>query len=259
MSHGTKARGVEPPQQPTRADPPGSRRACAGPRRAGSSDPRASDGPAPSDSNRAAVNAAIERIVLTHADLILRLAYARLGSRADAQDVCQTVLLRLLRSSQAGTVWFRDAEHEKAWVIRATINACIDARRGSDDGRVVSLDALREGRGWEAAGGTDPDDIAISVLDGSREPRSTAAEELDEIDELEGADDPNDPDGPEAEVLAAVNQLPPAHRQAVYLRYYEGYSTREIAELTGERETTIRKRLSRAYARLRDLLEGGAQ
>lgn len=63
--------------------------------------------------------------------------------------------------------------------------------------------------------------------------------------------------GPEErEVLDAVQALPAKERAVVHLYYYEGYKTAEIAQLTKEREGTVRSRLSRARARLRKLLKG---
>lgn len=64
------------------------------------------------------------------------------------------------------------------------------------------------------------------------------------------------PEPEEAQVLEAVLSLPPRQRAAVYLFYVEGYRTAEIAQLTGEAEGTVRSHLSRARARLRDLLKG---
>ena len=64
-------------------------------------------------------------------------------------------------------------------------------------------------------------------------------------------------DGPEErETLEAVQALPAADRAVVHLYYYEGYKTAEIAAMTGQREGTVRSRLSRARARLRELLKG---
>ena len=63
--------------------------------------------------------------------------------------------------------------------------------------------------------------------------------------------------GPEeSAVLEAVLALPPRERTAVHLFYYEGYSTQEIAALTGQRPGTVRSHLSRARVRLRGILEG---
>lgn len=54
----------------------------------------------------------------------------------------------------------------------------------------------------------------------------------------------------------ALRQLVPKYRAAVHLFYYEGYSAEEIARITGEKPSTIRTRLTRARAQLRDLLKG---
>ena len=48
----------------------------------------------------------------------------------------------------------------------------------------------------------------------------------------------------------------PAARAVIHLYYYEGYQTAEIAAMTGQREGTVRSRLSRARDKLRRLLKG---
>lgn len=168
----------------------------------------------------------IERLAKTYADLILRLSYARLGSAYDAQDICQTVFLKLLAKLEDDGAQFLDAEHEKAWIIRATVNACHDLQRSGWRRKVVRFD--------------EHDDIPS----GEPDPASPA--------------NGGDADGPDAvAVRTAVNRLPPKYRQAVYLHYYESLPIDEIALLTGEKKTAVAKRLSRARAKLRDLLEGG--
>lgn len=62
--------------------------------------------------------------------------------------------------------------------------------------------------------------------------------------------------GPEErEELEELFALPPEDREVLHLFYYEGYSTREIAKITGVREGTVRSRLSRARGKLKALLE----
>ena len=56
------------------------------------------------------------------------------------------------------------------------------------------------------------------------------------------------------ELLQAVLALPDKYKTAVYLHYYEGFSTAEIAAMTGTRETTVRTHLRRARAKLKDKL-----
>ena len=78
-----------------------------------------------------------ERLVYTYSDLILRLSYTYLKSTHDAEDICQTVFLKLLTSGQT----FDSPAHEKAWIIRTTANACKDALRSSFRRRTVALEA----------------------------------------------------------------------------------------------------------------------
>ena len=59
--------------------------------------------------------------------------------------------------------------------------------------------------------------------------------------------------------LEAIQALPAKERAVLHLYYYEGYKTAEIARLTGEREGTVRSRLSRARGKLKDLLKGEFQ
>ncbi len=61
--------------------------------------------------------------------------------------------------------------------------------------------------------------------------------------------------GPERAELEELWQLPPKDRAVIHLFYYEGYSTAEIAAMTGEKEGTVRSRMSRARGKLRTLLE----
>lgn len=77
-----------------------------------------------------------ERLAETYADLILRLAYTYLNHTQDAQDICQTVFLKLLEKAPA----FASPAHEKAWIIRTTANACKDLLKSPWRQRSQSLD-----------------------------------------------------------------------------------------------------------------------
>ena len=80
------------------------------------------------------------RLVTTYADTILRLSYTYLHSTADAEDICQTVLLRAMTQAPA----FSNPEHERAWIIRTTINACKDLLRSAVRRTTVALEAAGE-------------------------------------------------------------------------------------------------------------------
>lgn len=62
----------------------------------------------------------IESIIEQHASTVYKLAYARMRNRSDAEDVFQEVFLRLVRKKPT----FESEEHEKAWLIRVTLNCC---------------------------------------------------------------------------------------------------------------------------------------
>ncbi len=68
---------------------------------------------------------AAERAYDAHAAQLYRVAYGLLQSRESAEDAVQDTFARYL--AHAGT--FRDAEQEKAWLIRVTINRCHDLQR----------------------------------------------------------------------------------------------------------------------------------
>jgi len=58
------------------------------------------------------------------------------------------------------------------------------------------------------------------------------------------------------ETLQVVMRLPDRHKAAVYLYYYEGYSSREIAEMLGKKQSTILNHLHEARGILREKLGG---
>ena len=60
-------------------------------------------------------------------------------------------------------------------------------------------------------------------------------------------------------ILEAILQLPPDYKDAVYMYYYEGYTTAEIAEHLSCPESTVRSRLLRAKHKLQILLGGGGK
>lgn len=71
---------------------------------------------------------AISRMVETYSSMLLRLACTRLTYPADAEDAVQEVFLRLVDRQ----IVFRDAGHEKAWLIRATLHRASDIRRAAE-------------------------------------------------------------------------------------------------------------------------------
>mgnify|MGYP003307821281 FL=1 len=80
---------------------------------------------------------AIER----HADTVKRLCMIYLKNETDAEDIFQTVFLKYALHCAA----FESPEHESAWMVRVTINACKDLLRSVFRRRTVPLDQVT---GW---------------------------------------------------------------------------------------------------------------
>lgn len=148
----------------------------------------------------------LDRYLNTYGDMVYRVAFSYTKNKMDAEDVAQDVFLKLLSAHPT----FENAAHEKAWLLRVTINF--------SKNRLKSF--------WHTKTG------ALS-------------------DTLPYQDCPDEDSG----VLQAVLSLPAMQRLAVYLFYYEGYSTAEIAPLIQKKEATVRSLLHRARAALKDQLK----
>lgn len=80
------------------------------------------------------------RAIDLYADTVRRICMIHLKNYADTEDIFQTVFLKYVLH----TAPFDSPEHEKAWIIRVTINACRDLLRNVFRNRTVSLDQLIE-------------------------------------------------------------------------------------------------------------------
>lgn len=149
----------------------------------------------------------IEETIRLHGDMVYRLAVAYLRSVSEAEDVFQEVFLRLVQHDPQ----FESDEHEKAWLIRVTINC-----------------ARSTWRQW------------------IRRKNAQAAQEA-----FTPAQTPE-----ESEVDEAIATLPARYRAVIYLHYYEGYTTDEIARMLHQRASTIRTQMTRARRMLGELLKG---
>lgn len=76
-----------------------------------------------------------EAALETHGALVLRTAFGLLKNMQDAEDVAQEVFLSLLRAAPS----FESEEHQKAWLLRATINRCRSVFRSAWRQRSVPL------------------------------------------------------------------------------------------------------------------------
>lgn len=80
------------------------------------------------------------RAIERYSDTVRRLCAVHLKNDADTEDIFQTVFLKYVLSS----VSFESEEHEKAWFIRVTINACKDLLKSFFHRHTISLDDVTE-------------------------------------------------------------------------------------------------------------------
>ena len=78
------------------------------------------------------------RAIERYGDMVRRLCLVHLKNPADTEDIFQNVFLKYVLSP----VVFESAEHEKAWLIRVTINACRDLVKSFFRSRTVPLEEL---------------------------------------------------------------------------------------------------------------------
>jgi len=164
---------------------------------------------------------AFERMVRPHLDRLYRLAWRLAGRKAEAEDLFQELLIKaygkldeLARIDEPGS-----------WLARVMYNLFIDERRRFARRR---LHTLEEG---EMAG------EGLAGIAGSEDPLRDN-ERREQILALD----------------AALSQLSDEHRVVVLMHDTEGYKLDEIHDLTGIPVGTIKSRLHRARARLRDIL-----
>ena len=124
-----------------------------------------------------------------------------------------------LKYAQSSTE-FESDEHKKAWLIRVATNVCKDVLK-----RAESKTAL------------------LGEIDETAQPSWQA---------------PGDEAGGRAERLAeALQHIDEKYRVALYLKYYEGYSAVEIAQMQEIPENTVYTYLARGREKLKEVLEHG--
>lgn len=150
-----------------------------------------------------------------HSDAIFRYSFYKLSDREKAKDVVQDTFVRFWEYLASNGV----VENEKAFIYRIATNAIIDNYRKRKE---ISLDLLAD-EGYD-----HPD------ADGHHKMMRSA----DSVDALE-----------------LLNELDDKERDVMLLRFVEGLSVKEIAEVLGERENTVAVKIHRATKELQEMFE----
>lgn len=160
----------------------------------------------------------LEELFREHHETVYRAAYRITGSATDAEDVLQSVFLRLLRREDEIEVERRGAA---GYLYRAAVNAAYDLLRRRRRWGAVALETIEE------------------TLEDAAEPGPERHRHGRELAERLRRS------------LAALN---PRHAEIFALRYFEGLGNKEIAQLLGISQTTIAVTLHRVRGRLADEL-----
>jgi RNA polymerase sigma factor (sigma-70 family) len=155
----------------------------------------------------------LERLFREHNELVFRTAYRVTGRAEDAEDVLQTVFLRLARREVVDL-----APSPASYLHRAAVNAALDLVRSRTSSRSVALD---------------------DMVDDLPERSSLSPEARQQDRELRKL------------IQQAVGRLGASAAEMFVLRYFEGYGNSEIAELLGTSQMVVAVTLHRSRARLR--------
>lgn len=166
-------------------------------------------------------SADFDQLLRPHMERLYRLAFRLAGNKAEAEDLFQDVLTKTYVRLDD----LVDIEQPGPWLCRVMYNHFIDNRRKFARQRLIMVEE----------GGLPGS--SIESLPGGSSPERDAERE-DNILKLE----------------AALAELSDDHRLLILLHDTEGYELEEIQSITGFPLGTIKSRLHRARARLRELL-----
>lgn len=157
-----------------------------------------------------------DALVRPHVDDLYRTAFRYTRRREDAEDLVQDLLTKLYqRTSELEAV-----QELRPWLTRALYNAFIDFTRK----RQRTPQGTQDAEEAELAGPESPHNDVLRYEQRRR-------------------------------LQAAIRQLSPEHRAVVTLHLVEGHSLPELSELLSVRIGTLKSRLHRAKAQLRDALD----
>lgn len=166
---------------------------------------------------------AFNQIILHYQGLAYNVAYRVVGDDELASDATQDAFIKAYQRLDQ----YRGGSF-KAWLLRIVTNTCYDALRARKRRPTTPLENEED---------EDDPEYDSRLIDAGERPDAYAMRK-----ELAGV------------IQEAIGQLPPDQRTTLVLADVEGFDYQEIADATGAALGTVKSRLSRARAKLRDLL-----
>ncbi len=183
-------------------------------------------------------NQELQHKIEEYADMLFKLSYIRLGNSQDAEDVVQEVFYQYFKSNKS----FESGEHEKAWLLRVTLNACKKVWRSA--WKRYQADVCREQEHcFREENLIDLNTTGTDRIGMEKGTSSLGLEETAIRQEQKQI------------LMDAVLALPEKYRDVIHLFYYEEFSIKEIARIVGRGESTVTSQLTRGRELLRKRLK----
>jgi RNA polymerase sigma-70 factor (ECF subfamily) len=179
---------------------------------------------------------AFNRLVEHHQRQVYNVCYRTLGNAEDAADATQETFL----SAYRGIGSFRGTpDGFRPWLLRIAVNACYDQLRRRRRRPADSLEGFSAGGGREGDDEAGPADRLPDLAPGPEQVALTS-------ETARG-------------IQAALARLSPDQRLTVVLCDVQGLSYEEAAQVMAVELGTVKSRLSRARAQLRELLQAAGE
>jgi RNA polymerase sigma-70 factor, ECF subfamily len=174
---------------------------------------------------------AFNELVRLYEHRILALVMRMLGNRAEAEDLAQEVFVQVFKA--IGT--FRGESKLSTWIYRIAVNLCKNRSKYLNVRHAGELDSL--------------EDHAERVSLSTGEARNANVGAMERPDEMVA--------GKQVELIVqrAIQALEPSFRECLVLRDVEELSYEEIEQITGLAAGTVKSRIHRARAQLREVVE----
>jgi RNA polymerase sigma-70 factor (ECF subfamily) len=170
---------------------------------------------------------AFEEIVSRHRRGLFNFLLRSVQNRSRAEELLQEVFLRVVRSKDR----YEKTAKLTTWLYTIARNLCVDESRRAKFRRTVSLDAPRRGA----------EDDSPAMVD-------TVAADQVATDEAAAAPQIRQ------RMAKAIDQLPDDQREVFLMRQINGLSFKEIGEIVGAPENTVKSRMRYALEKLRQEL-----
>jgi RNA polymerase sigma-70 factor, ECF subfamily len=169
---------------------------------------------------------AFEQLIEGVQKKVFNIIFKMVGNYEDASELSQEVFIKIYKSIKN----FKEESTLSTWIYKIATNVCLDELRKRKGKHVISIDEeIKVG----------DSEIRREIVDGRPTPEAAA-----EKNEIRRA------------VSEAIKSLSDEHRIAIVLRDIKGLSYDEMSKILKCPEGTVKSRINRARAALREILKG---